>query len=81
MRSKGEFAVLCLNFCNFERSVITFKITVVHLVMERPQLQAVLALYQHAFKARMCRRSRQRVVLQVKQDVERVCGNHKMDQH
>lgn len=40
---------------DFQVSIITFKIAMVHLVVETPQIQPRLILYHQAFKARMRR--------------------------
>jgi len=65
---------------NFKRAVITFKIAVVHLVVERAQSQSIFVLYDQSLEPCMRRCSGQRVVLQVEQNVDRVCGNNPMDQ-
>ena len=64
----------------FERSVVTFKITVVHLVMERPKRKAVFVVHQQSLKSRMRGDCGQEIVLKVKDDVQRVGTDHKVDQ-
>ena len=52
-----------------------------HLMVKRAQLQSVLILDHHAFKPGVGRRGGQRIVLQMKQNMDGVHCDDKVDQN
>ena len=54
---------------NFERAVVTLKVPVVHLVVERAQSQPVFLPYNQTLKSSVRGGRGERVILQMKQDL------------
>ena len=65
---------------DFQISVIHFKVSVMHLMMEGPQSQSLFVFDQQIFKAGMAGDSSQGLVLKVKQDVDWMSRQHPVDQ-
>lgn len=66
---------------DFEAAVVTLEISVVHLVVECPKRKAVLVVDQKALKPRMCRDGGKEIVLQMEQDMDRVCTDDEVDKN
>ena len=66
---------------HFQRSIVTFKVAVMHLMVKRSQLKTILIFNNKLFKSRMrCCRA-QRIILQMKQDMDGMGCNHPLDQY
>ena len=65
---------------HFEVPVIALEITVMHLVMERPESETVFVPHNQSLKSRMGGRSGQRLVLHVEENVNGMCGKQPVNQ-
>ena len=65
---------------HFKIAIVTFKVAMMHLMMEISQVQAALVFHQHAFKPGMRGGSCQALVEEMKQNMRRMGGNEKMNE-
>ena len=66
---------------HFQRSIVTFKVALMHLMVKSSQLKTILILNNKLFKTRMrCCRA-QCIILQMKQDMDGMGCDHPVDQY
>ncbi len=66
---------------HFQIAVVHLEITMMHLMVECPQIQGGIVVDQQAFITRMARRRLKTLGLHVKQDVQRMGRNEEVDQN